>query len=589
MEQFLYLILNIKWFNFAIILMTMKKYSIQIVFLLSFLFCSIVAVQAQLSKIERKDINYRVEQANNLIWHFNFNLRALNYFQDDLILWFENSERKIQDIPVFEFVSFNGEDLNLNIDYNSKNNVFNYEFHLERMSNQILRFDMLCKKLEKLKFSDSKEYKKEVYAIIKTIEAMALELSDMSYDFSRACAINYKKEDYPKQLLKIKNVVSQSKNLIFALRNNNKRQVKDYLNLLDASLYAIHSDLNIMELFVVLKTDLSITEIKLLKQNIYNKAFNISSWGEQYLQSSFSKKGLNDLLQRAIVEFNEAEGKMGCASAFNILLKNSKLDLMLFTEEPNIIHAEIIPEELEIPVYSQTIEKEKEKEMVEEETVIANENFIIESTKEVKKTTNKEVTKEVEVFDEKDINSLEGALTNNLIILMDVSASMKKSGKLPVLKNSIKHILKIMRPEDRISLIAYSGKSKVLISGADKTDKAKINEILANLQSSGGADLQNALDSAYYLGSKNFIKGGNNKIIIASDGVFGVTFSIIKLVKEKTFKGFSLSIFQYNNEDETNNTKSLKYLSEIGNGSLRQISNNEDAISTLMQEIKKSN
>ena len=107
------------------------------------------------------------------------------------------------------------------------------------------------------------------------------------------------------------------------------------------------------------------------------------------------------------------------------------------------------------------------------------------------------------------------------------------------------------------------------------------------MQSSGGADLKTALEEAYKIGEENFIENGNNKIIIASDGVFGVTYSILDLVEEKSKKGFSLSVFQYNNGDETNNTKSLKFLAMKGNGSFRTIKSNDEAISVLMQEIKK--
>ncbi len=143
-----------------------------------------------------------------------------------------------------------------------------------------------------------------------------------------------------------------------------------------------------------------------------------------------------------------------------------------------------------------------------------------------------------------------------------------------------------MRKDDKISLIAYSGKTQVLISGASKKDKTKIIEILQELNSSGGSDMKTALDSAYSIGIQNFIPNGNNKIIIASDGIFGVTYSITKLVEEKTKENFSLSIFQYNNGEESSNTKSLKYLAQIGKGNFQTISTDSEAINVMMNEIK---
>lgn len=556
-------------------------------------FCIInTPVFSQKDNSEKKDINQKIEYANNMIWHFNYNVRSLRNYQDELSIWFENPSRKMDNIPIFTFVSFDENALKFSIDY-SQNNIFNYDYQLDKISKQILQFNLNCKKLENLQSPNSEKFKEDVFNILNTIQTQSKEIAEVSYDFSRACAINFKNEDYPLQLQKIKNVVSQSKNLILALRNNNKKQAKDYLNLLDEAMLTLKTNFNIMELYILAKTSLSISELKLLKQNIYDKALSMTAWGEQYLQSSFSPKDVNKLLQKTIEAFNEAEGKMGCASAFNTILNNSKHSFMLYTEEPSTLYAEKIDvnfvpeisENIKIAPNKETNTKIKKTAKVKTETI---ENFTTENIITKEPLTPKTlVVKEKEIFNDKDVNSLKGALPNNIIILMDVSASMKKSGKLPVLKKSISHILNVMREEDVLSLIAYSGEAQVLVSGAKKNDKSKIQEILSNLHSSGGADLNNALDSAYNIGKNNFIPDGNNKLIIASDGVFGVTFSIIKQVQEKTLKDFTLSVFQYNNGEETNNTKSLKYLSSIGKGSFRTITNNEEAVREIMLEIKK--
>lgn len=537
----------------------------------------------EFAKKDKIEINKQIEYANKLIWHFNNNLKTLNYYQSDLISWFEDSKRETIDISNFYFSGFIGEKQKINKEgFSDKNNLFNYNFHLDRMEKQILLFDLLCKRLEKLEFLDSKIFRENVYEIFRSFQKQSVDIAEISYDFSRACAISFKNEKHPEQLKLLKEIISQAKNVILSLRNDNKSQAKDYLSMLDKSLLKYKSNINYMELNLVSETKLNISELKLVSENIFNKAFLISSWAEQYLQASFSPKGMNNLLQKAISDFNEAEGKMGCASSFNTLLEESNNNYMFFLEEPNTIYAEkitAVPLEKNSIIVDNVnnkgetkIEEKVEPEIIEKEEIIKP--IYTESPKEEK-------------FDELDDNSLAGALPNNLIILMDISVSMKKSGKLPVLKKSIKHILRIMRDEDRISLIAYSGQAKVLVSGAEKKDVTKIIKILLDLQSSGGADLENALDSAYLIGKENFIANGNNKIIIASDGVFGVTYSIKNLVQEKTNDGFSLSVFQYNNADETNNTKSLKFLSKIGNGSFRTIKSDDEAISVLMQEIKK--
>lgn len=553
---------------------------------------------AQKSQTQKEDINLKIEYANNMIWHFNYNIRSLRNFQDQLKSWYETPNKKIIDIPQFNFISFDENSIKYSVDY-SENNIFNYDFQLDKINKQILRFNLNCKKLENLTSPNSDKFREDVFQILYTIQIQSNEIAEISYDFSRACAINYRNDDYPIQLQKVKNVVSQAKNLILALRNNNKKQAQDYLNLLDEAMFILKSDFNIMELYVLAKIELSISELKLVKQNIYDKAFTMSSWVEQYLQSSFLPKGVNTLLQNTIEAFNEAEGKIGCASAFNTILNNSGHLFMLYTEEPNTLYAEKIETNYIPEITSNTpvvtprkkIEQFNEKDLEKTEELPDIKPIIKESIpsidKEVKIETKQPFILEKEIFNHKDINSLKGALPNNIIILMDVSASMKTSKKLPVLKKSISHILEVMREQDILSLIAYSGEAQVLISGAKKGDKAKIQKILKDLHSSGGADLDNALDSAYIIGKKNFIENGNNKLIIASDGVFGVTFSIIKQVQEKSLQDFTLSVFQYNNGEETNNTKSLKYLSTIGKGSFRTITNNEEAVKAIMLEIKK--
>lgn len=562
---------------------------ISILFILAFSLNSFSAF-AQKDKALKININEKIEYANNMIWHFNYNIRSLRRYQENLKTWFEDPQRDIKDIPKFSFISFDENTLKFTIDYN-QNNIFNHDYQLDKISKQILLFNLNCKKLENLNSPNSDIFREDVYQILSAIQKQSYEIAELSYDFSRACAINYKNEEYPIQLKKIKDVVTQSKNLVLALRNNNKKQAQDYLNLLDEAMQTLKSDFNIMELYILAKTDLSISELKLLKQNIYDKAFSMSAWGEQYLQSSFSPKGVNNILQKTIESFNEAEGKMGCASAFNIILNHSKHNFMLYTEEPNTLFVEKIEKTYTAEIADNTAVIEQKKPITEVKPITTEEKTPTEvptiNNEPIIEETKKPIVADIEIFDTKDNNSLKGALPSNIIILMDVSASMKKSGKLPVLKKSVTHILNVMREQDVLSLIAYSGEAQVLISGAKKNDKAEIEAILNDLHSSGGADLNNALDSAYTIGKNNFIENGNNKLIIASDGVFGVTFSIIKQVQEKSLYDFTLSVFQYNNGEETNNTKSLKYLSEIGNGSFRTITNNEEAVSAIMLEIKK--
>lgn len=537
--------------------------------ILNFIFLILISsVFGQKNYEDQVDINTKIEYANNLIWQYNYNIKSLRNFQNDLNIWFENPQRNINDLPSFSFMTYSGEKVKINQTDRINSDLFNYNYHLDRIEKQILQFNLNSKKLEGLIYSsktsaEEEKYLNDIFQILTTINKQSLEMAEISYDFSRACAVNYKNEVYPKELGKVKNVVAQSKNLILALRENNPKLTQEYLDLLNSSLEVMKNTTNVRELFLIAKSKLSLDELNGLILEIYEKSSNISKIAAVYLQSKHSQNEASLLLQKAINEFNEAEGKTGCASGFNTILKYSESDLMFFTEEPNTIVAEKI------------IPKLNKNEPTNEK--IVSEVLAKAPIPEIKK----------EVFDISNKNTLAGSLPNNLIILLDVSVSMKKSEKLPILKESISHFLNIMRPEDKISLIAYSGKSQVLVSGASKKDQASIMDTLNKVSSSGGADLYSALKEAYRIGEENFIKNGNNKIIIASDGIFGVDFNITKLVTQEALKQFSLSVFHYSSANEDVNIKLLENLAETGKGSYRVIYNNQEAIDAMLLEIKK--
>lgn len=544
---------------------------------------------AQKNDVSHNEINDKIEYANNLIWHYNYNMRSLRNFQSELNIWFQDSDRKMNEKPTFQFISYSGDILDIDEASRSKKDLFNYDYHLDRIEKQILQFNLNCKKIQNLKFYDNtsaerEKYVTDIFNYISTAQKQSFELAEVSYDFSRSCAVNYKNDNYPAELGKVKNVVAQSKNLILAIRDNNIALTKEYLNLLDEALVNMRNTTNVKEVFLLSKSKLKLEELNDVIVDIYMKSFKIASIGELYLQSNFQDEEVNMLLQQSITEFNEAEGKMGCASAFNTILKFSESNLMYYLEEPNTILAQLI-----IPSYKKSNSNilASNKPSKVEEPVITREPVVVQNEKITSQPVKIEEPEEKEVFDEKNMNSLAGSLPTHLIILLDVSVSMKKSNKLPIVKRSISHFLNIMRDNDKISIIAYSGEAQVLISGASNRDKAAILDTLSKVKSSGGADLFNALKEAYNIGEENFIVNGNNKIIIASDGLFGVDFGTKKLVSEKVLKQFSLSVFHYSTINEDVNLKTLKNLAQLGQGTYSVIYDNEQAIKAMMKEIKK--
>jgi Ca-activated chloride channel family protein len=182
-----------------------------------------------------------------------------------------------------------------------------------------------------------------------------------------------------------------------------------------------------------------------------------------------------------------------------------------------------------------------------------------------------------------DIRSMEGYATNNMVLLLDVSGSMNAAEKLPLLKNSIISLLSMMRPEDRISIIAFSDKPKVLLESASFKDEDKINKAINSLKSSGKTDGNAGIKLAYKTADENYIRGGNNRIVLATDGEFATSDETLQLISKFSKEDIFLSIFNFGKG--VGASKALQQLTTLGNGNYAQISK-ENVDMKLIREAK---
>ncbi|MEM6261723.1 MAG: LamG-like jellyroll fold domain-containing protein [Bacteroidota bacterium] len=116
--------------------------------------------------------------------------------------------------------------------------------------------------------------------------------------------------------------------------------------------------------------------------------------------------------------------------------------------------------------------------------------------------------------------SYRGAAKNNLTLVLDVSGSMNSSQRLPLLKKTFLELIPYMRQEDRISIILFAQNSKIVLDGVPATDQNRISRTIERLGSGGKTNGKPALKKALRLARANFIEGGNNRIIMATDGSF---------------------------------------------------------------------
>lgn len=175
--------------------------------------------------------------------------------------------------------------------------------------------------------------------------------------------------------------------------------------------------------------------------------------------------------------------------------------------------------------------------------------------------------------------------SNNLVFLLDVSGSMYDENKLPLLVNSFKMLASQLRHNDYVSIVTYAGYDEVKLepTACDSDGKEKIFKVLEGLSASGSTRGFNALEKAYDLAQEHFISGGNNRILLATDGDFNVGPSsdaaLVELVEEKAKSGIFITVLGYGMYNL--NDSMMEKISNAGNGNYFYIDNMSEAKKAL--------
>jgi Ca-activated chloride channel family protein len=176
---------------------------------------------------------------------------------------------------------------------------------------------------------------------------------------------------------------------------------------------------------------------------------------------------------------------------------------------------------------------------------------------------------------------------SNLVFLVDVSGSMNSPNKLGLLKSALKLLTKQMRVEDRISIVVYAGASGVVLEPVSANQSAKIAQALDSLSAGGSTNGAAGIRSAYQLAEQEFIKGGINRVILATDGDFNVgtvNFEALKdLVEEKRKSGISLTTLGFGTGNY--NDHLMEQLADAGNGNYSYIDTLNEAQKVLVDEM----
>ncbi|HET7710306.1 MAG TPA: von Willebrand factor type A domain-containing protein, partial [Thermoanaerobaculia bacterium] len=157
---------------------------------------------------------------------------------------------------------------------------------------------------------------------------------------------------------------------------------------------------------------------------------------------------------------------------------------------------------------------------------------------------------------------------NNLVFLIDVSGSMTPPQRLPLVKSAFQLLVSELRAEDTVAVVTYAGAEGLALPKTSGADKLTIHDAIARLDAGGSTAGGAGITLAYKIAEQNFIKGGNNRVILATDGDFNVGISNLdelqKLIEEKRKSGVFLTtigVGEGNYRDQV-----LETLANKGNG-----------------------
>lgn len=176
---------------------------------------------------------------------------------------------------------------------------------------------------------------------------------------------------------------------------------------------------------------------------------------------------------------------------------------------------------------------------------------------------------------------------SNLVFLIDVSGSMSGPTRIDLVKKSMNLLINNLRNNDRVAIVVYASEVGERLASTKGSEKQKIKDAIDGLIASGSTNGAGGIQKAYEIAEQNFIKGGNNRIILCTDGDFNVGVSSIEglqsLIEEKRKSGVFLSILGYG----MGNYKDAKMqvLAEKGNGNASYIDNMQEANRVLVQEF----
>jgi Ca-activated chloride channel homolog len=182
---------------------------------------------------------------------------------------------------------------------------------------------------------------------------------------------------------------------------------------------------------------------------------------------------------------------------------------------------------------------------------------------------------------------LGSAPPNNLVLLVDVSGSMAAADKLPLLENALSVLVDRLRPQDRLAIVVYAGAEGLVLPSTPGSERQTILDALQSLEAGGSTAGGGGIHLAYGVATAQHILGGNNRVILATDGDLNVGPSgdgeMIRLIERKRDQGTFLTVLGFGLADPRD--ARMARLAERGNGSFANIDSPLEARRVLLSEM----
>lgn len=175
----------------------------------------------------------------------------------------------------------------------------------------------------------------------------------------------------------------------------------------------------------------------------------------------------------------------------------------------------------------------------------------------------------------------------NLVFLVDVSGSMDRREGLPMVQSTLKLLVDQLRPQDRVALVTYAGNASVVLESTAGSDKARIRAAIDQLSAGGSTAGESGIQLAYQEAQKGLLKGGINRILLATDGDFNVGISDFETLKQlaadKRKTGVSLTTLGFGTDNY--NEQLMEQLADAGDGNYAYIDNLREARKVLVDQL----